>query len=65
MLHMVECIACSTMEKSYHLMQPKWDTLKKHEGRHKATRDMLAYNGKKMVYGYKLQAQDKFGFVQC
>ena len=28
-------------------MQPKWDTLKKHEGRRKATRNMLAYNVKK------------------
>ena len=33
-------------------MQPKWDTLKKHEGRHKAIRNMPAYNVKKgVVYG--------------
>ena len=46
-LHMVKCTVCSTMEKSDRLMQPKWDTLKKHEGRRKATRNMPAYNVKK------------------
>ena len=45
-LHMVKCIVCSTMEKTHMLMQPKWDTLKKHEGRRKATRNMPAYNVK-------------------
>ena len=53
MLHMVKCTVCSTMEKSDRLMQPKWDTLKKHEGRRKAIRIMPAYNVKKkgVVYG--------------
>ena len=46
-LHMVKCTVCSTMEKSDRLMQPKWDTLKKHEGRSKETRNMPAYNVKK------------------
>ena len=46
-LHMVKCTVWSTMEKSDRLMQPKWDTLKKHEGRRKATRNMPAYNVKK------------------
>ena len=46
-LHMVKCTVCSTMEKSDRLMQPKWDTLKKHEGRRKAIRNMPAYNVKK------------------
>ena len=46
-LHMVKCTVCSTMEKSDRLMQPKWDTLKKHEGRRKATKNMPAYNVKK------------------
>jgi hypothetical protein len=44
---MVKCTVCSTMEKLDKLMQPKWDTLKKHEGRRKATRIMPAYNVKK------------------
>jgi hypothetical protein len=35
------------MEKLDRLTQPKWDTLKKHEGRRKATRNMPAYNVKK------------------
>jgi hypothetical protein len=43
-LHMVKCTVYSTIEKSDRLMQPKWDTLKKHEGRRKATRNMPAYN---------------------
>lgn len=43
----VHNVLYSTMEKSDRLMQPKWDTLKKHEGRRKATRNMLAYNVKK------------------
>lgn len=48
-LHMVKCIVCSIMEKTNRLMQPKWDTFKKHEGRCKATRNMPAYNVKKKI----------------
>ena len=31
------------MERTKNLMQPKWDTLKKHEGGRKATKNMFAY----------------------
>ena len=44
---MVKCTVCSTMERTERLMQPKWDTLKKHRGRRKATRNMPAYYVKK------------------
>ena len=49
-LCMVKCTICSTMEKSYKLMHPKWDTLKKHEGRRKAIRNMPTYNVKKVEW---------------
>ena len=47
-LHVVKCTMWSTMEKTERLMQPKWDTIKKHEGRSKAIRNMPAYNVKKI-----------------
>ena len=33
---MVRCNVCSTMDRKERVMQPKWDTLKKHGSRRKA-----------------------------
>lgn len=55
-LHMVKCTMCLTMERTKRLMQPKWDTLKTHEGRRKATRNIPAYNVKK-INGVWLRTQ--------
>lgn len=38
---------CSTMDRKEKVMQPKWDTLKKHEGRRKALINMPKCKGKK------------------
>lgn len=44
---MLRCNVCSTMDNMERVMQPKWDTVKKHEGRRKALVNMPKYKVKK------------------
>ena len=41
---------CSTLDNMERVTQPKWDTVKKHEGRRKALVNMPKYKLKKGVW---------------
>jgi hypothetical protein len=64
----VRCITCSTFERREKILQPKWDTLKKHGGKRKAKINMpmkgirkgqwyIAHNCKHLINEHRFAAR--------